>query len=407
MHRFWFALGIAVVVALGAPTAVCARPYVPVPTRFDRRVDALTARTLLTAPVQALVDPARQRAARTITDLREGMFLVWASAQIYAFFWLWRSGNAARLRDTIRRRTRSRITLRATFGAALGLTAPLAGLPFAFVSYRIGFNVGLTEEIIGTWLVHYALGMITDAAIGAVLVVVALELVDRTRLWYLAFIVFLYVGIISVAAIDPVVLSPIVTASQTLHAAADAPVEVVRASMRTRMLTARTAGIGPFTRILLGDVLVGMATPPEVAFVIAHENAHVRHADVLKLALIATTLLIFVTAFAVLIGDRIMFRRDEDAVSRLALVGALVGTLALVAYPLYSAYSRGIEYRADEDARHALPNPTGAVRFLVRRADDDMVPLCGRRSTRWYFDSHPALGARIAAMRGTTDPCPR
>lgn len=306
----------------------------------------------------------------------------------------------------LRRRNRSRIALRALFGAALGVLAPLADLPFSFVSYRIGFNVGLTEEIIGTWLVHYAFGMIADAVVGAVLVVVALELVDRTRLWYLAFIAFLYIAVIGVVAVDPVVFSPIVTASERTAIRADAPVEVARASMRTRTLTARAAGIGAFARILLGDVLVGIASPPEIAYIVAHENAHVRHNDVLKLALMGTTMLIFVVAFAVLIGDRIMFRRDEDAVSRLALVGALIGAIALLAFPLYNAYSRGIEYRADEDTRQALADKTGALRLMVRRADDDLVMLCGRRSVSWYFDSHPALGSRIAAMRGTSDPCP-
>ena len=153
-------------------------------------------------------------------------------------------------------------------------------------------------------------------------------------------------------------------------------------------------------------MLVAAATPPEISYVVAHEDAHVRHNDVLKMALIATTMFVFAVAIAVLISDRVGFRRDDDAVSRLALVGAFLGGVSLLLFPLFNGYARGIQYRADEDARQALREPTGAVRFMVRRADHDLVPLCYRRSSSWYFADHPALGSRIAAMRGSEDPCP-
>ena len=64
------------------------------------------------------------------------------------------------------------------------------------------------------------------------------------------------------------------------------------------------------------------------------------------------------------------------------------------------------ERRVSEDARQMLKSPVGAVRFLVRRADHDLISLCYRRSSSWYFADHPALGSRIAAMRRTEDPCP-
>lgn len=373
---------------------------------FDLRVDAISERALLAQPPQVLVDPARQRAARTITDLRQAVFFFWAGAQIWAFGWLWRSGRAARLRDLLRRHIRSRWGYRAAFGAALGLMAPLAGLPFAFISYRIGFNVGLTEQVIGSWLLDYGRGMLVDAAGAAAAVALVLELVDRTRLWYLAYVAILFAVSIEIVAVNPVVFAPLTTHFVPLPIRAAAPVEMSNASARTRTLRAVTAGIGPATRIILSDVLVAAATPPEIAYVIAHEGAHVAHDDDLKKALIAITMFVFAVAVAVLVSDRIGFRRDDDAVSRLALVGAFLGGVSLVMFPVFNAYSRGMEYRADEDARQVLPSPAGAVRFLVRRADRDLITLCYRRSSSWYFADQPALGSRIAEMRETEDPCP-
>ena len=388
------------------PAAVFAAPAAALRSPFDARVDALGRSALLRLPPQALVDPARQRAARKITDLRQACFLFWAGAQIWAFAWLWRSGRAARVRDFLRRRIRSRWAYRAAFGAALGVLAPLAGLPFAFIAYRIGFNVGLTEQVIGNWLVAYARGMLVDAFGAALAVAVVLELVDRTRLWYLVFIALLFAVPIGVVAIDPVAVAPFVVRFVPLQIAAAAPVVEANASARTRTLTAQTLGIGPFTRIVVGDVLLAAATPSEVGYVVRHENAHVRYNDVLKMAAIAITMFIVSVALAVLISDRIGFRRDDDAVSRLALVGAFLGAVCFLMYPLFNAYARGIEYRADEDARRRSADPAAAVRFLVRSADHDLILLCQRRSLSWYFADHPALGSRIAEMRGTEDPCP-
>ncbi|MFN2459433.1 MAG: M48 family metallopeptidase [Candidatus Velthaea sp.] len=406
MRRFAAACCIAVVLAFAAGTTARGSGT-DARTRFDRRIDAIPERTLLTVAPQTLVDPVRQHSARVLTDVREGLFFAWAFAQIWAFAWLWRSGNGASLRNALRRRVRSRVALRAAFGAVLGILAPLAALPFAFAAYRVAFNADLSEEPMAAWAAQYALGMAADAVCSAVVVTVALELVDRTRLWYLFVIGFLYVAVVGIVAVEPVLLSPLVTPMTPARMQASAPVEIAKSSLRTHTLVARAVGIGPFSRIVVGDVLVASATPPEVAYVIAHEDAHVRHGDVLKLTLIAVTMLVFACAIAVLISDRIGFRRDDDPVSRLALVGAVLGGVALVMLPLYNAYARGIEFRADEDARQTLARPEPAVRFLVRRADDDMVPLCYRRSLSWYFADHPAIGSRMAEMRGTGDPCPR
>ena len=54
----------------------------------------------------------------------------------------------------------------------------------------------------------------------------------------------------------------------------------------------------------------------------------------------------------------------------------------------------------------ATGDRANTVRAMVRLADDDLVPLCDRRSVSWYFDDSPALGGRIAATAGTADPCP-
>lgn len=342
----------------------------------------------------------------------------WALAQILALWWLWRSGTGARIRDAMRRRTRNRTAHRAVFGAVIGVLAPLAALPFAFVSYRVGFNAGVTDETLGRWFVDYGVRVLFDALLGALIVSLVLALVERVKIWYLVLVAFFYLGGIAGVALSPVL--PIGPPHKTTPNAVTAlggelaravgvpgtPVDVLATSRHGNAMTVRAAGISATSRVQVGDVTLLHLTPPELRVTLAHGFAHVRYGDSLRLTLIAVTLFVFSAAIAVLLSDRVGFRRDDDALSRLALVGVFLGLVLVVAYPLYNAYARNLVTRADRLALAATGDRASTVRALVRYADDDLVPLCDRRSIRWYFDERPALGGRIAETAGTADPCP-
>jgi Zn-dependent protease with chaperone function len=389
-------------------------------TREDRTVTALPAQVLLHTSAPALVDPVRQRRARAIADYQELLFAGWAGAPILAFLWLWQSGNSARLRDLLRRRLRARWLQRAAFGAALGALATLAALPFAFASYRVDHSVGLTLQTIPNWFLAELLRLATVSVCTAFVVAVVLALVDCTRLWYLIFIGILYVAVLAIVAVEPVLFSPLTSndrpAPAAIVAAGDAvakalgtspvPLTIAVTSQRTSGLVARTSGLGPFARILLGDQALAAMTPGEREFLLARQYAHQAEDDVLKLALAGTTLFVLAAALAVLVSDRIGFRRDDDPLARLALVGTFLGIAVLLLYPAYNAFERGIERRTDTLAVSVVADRSAGVRLFVRRADDDLIALCGRRTVRWYFDSRPPLGSRIAAIGKTTDPCP-
>src|ERR1700681_1127041 len=195
--RFLLAALLALMVLGTAPASVAAR------TRLDARVDALTRQQLLTRDASGLVDEGRQRRARTIADLRHVASAGWGIAQILAFWWLWRSGAGARIRDAVRRQTRSRAVQRAVFGAVLGALGAIASLPFALASYRVGFNAGVTDERLPQWFLDYLLRIGLDALLGAVIVVGVLSLVERLRVWYLVVTAALFAGAIAGVAFTP------------------------------------------------------------------------------------------------------------------------------------------------------------------------------------------------------------
>jgi Zn-dependent protease with chaperone function len=387
-------------------------------TRLDARVDALTTHDLLTRNPAGLVDPARQRRARAIADLRHAASAGWAVAQILAFWWMWRSGTGARIRDAVRRRTRSRNAQRAIFGAVLGALGPITSLPFALISYRVGFNAGVTDEQLGQWFADYAVRIGLDALLGAIIVAVVLALVEKIRIWYLVVMASFYAAATLAVAVTPLLpigpphkTTPIAVAALGAELARAAgvpgtPVVVLATSRHSNAMTARAAGIGPTARALIGDVTLAHMTVPELRVAMAHAFAHVAYNDPLHETLMAVTLFVLSAAIAVLLSDRVGFRRDDDALSRLALVGTFLGIVLIVTYPVFNAYVRNLATRADRVALAVDRDPAASVRAMVRYADDDLAPLCDRRSIRWYFDDRPALGGRIAATAGTADPCP-
>ena len=412
MRRLAFAALVALALLFGSPAGADAR------TRLDAQVDALNVNQLLTRDAASLVDPGRQRRARNIADIHHAASAGWGLAQILAFWWLWRSGGAARIRDMMRRRTRSRTAQRAVFGAVLGALAPIASLPFALISYRVGFNAGVTDERLPQWFLDYLVRIGLDALLGALVVVAVLALVDRVRVWYLVLTALFYVGALAGVALSPVM--PFGTAHKTTPNAVAAlgaelsralgvpgtPVIVLASSRHSNAMSSHPAGIGPTARAVVGDVTLVHLTPPELRVALAHAFAHIAYNDTLRQTLIAVTLFVFSAAIAVLLSDRVGFRRDDDALSRLALVATFLGCVLVATYPIYNADARNIETRADRVALSATHDRAETVRAMVRYANDDLVALCDRRSIRWYFDDRPPLGGRIATVAGTADPCP-
>ncbi len=412
MRRCAVAAVIALVLLLAGTAAAPAR------TELDARVDALTTPQLLSRNPVRLVNAGRQTRARKIADLRHAASAGWGLVQILAFWWLWRSGTAARLRDVMRRRTRNRTAQRAVFGAVLGALGPIVALPFAAVSYRVVFNARLTDERLPQWFLDYAVRVGLDALLGALIVAGVLVLVERVRVWYLV-----VAGAILGGALASVALAPLVpfgmavkTTPNTLIAQAaplaqrlgvpGTPVVLLAGARHSNALVARAAGIGPTSRALVGDVVLDHLTPPELRVVLAQTLAHVRFGDPLRQTLLAVALFVLSAAIAVLLSDRVGFRRDDDVLSRLALVATFLGLVLIVTYPIYNGYARNLEARADRTALAATDDRAATVRAMVRYADDDLVPLCDRRTVRWYFEDRPALGGRIAAAAGTADPCP-
>lgn len=388
---------------------------------INRQVDALSAQTLLAAPVDQLLDVRRQHLAEALGARRPTLFFASAFLEIAALLYLWRSGRAAQLRDALRRRLRNVQLLRLSYVWVVAMLAQIASLPAGIVQYRLEAAAGTTIQSPAEWLGQATSTAVADAIMAAIVFSIMLALAERTRLWYLFGAAFLTFFILLAAFGAPVVFSPFVLHQQPIgfstpigarlyalehRIGVQARIVAEGVSTGTGSDTSRLAGIGPTQQIDISEGLLASATPGELAFVVARQSAHIASNDVLRLDLYAALWLIVAAAVSVTVADRIGFRRDDDPLSRLSLLGSVLGIAILALLPLENAYSRRLEARADRAAIVATQDPASAVRLMVRLADVDLLRACPRPFVRRYFLSDPPIASRIAAIRGGGDPCP-
>lgn len=383
---------------------------------------AIPQAALLNGSPRALLDQHRQMVSLRFTSWTRPLFFVWAFSMIGASLYLWRSGRAARLRDFLKRRIRPPLLLRFAYGSLFAGILGAAGLPAAFIRYRIAVVYELTAQPAHSWLRDQLLTIGLDAIISGLVVVFVLTLVARTHLWYVytagAVVCFSF----AINYVEPVMIAPLYNSYHALPESnplfarlhdlerraglEGVPIYVDDQSKQTAIINANVAGYGALRRIVLGDNLLADTTPGEVLFITAHEMGHSVRNDVFRLTLLGTLLLLVTAACAVITADRVGFRRDDDPLSRLALVTVLLGVFGLLLFPAFNAYSSRVEARADAFGLALSGERASAVRAFVRFADEGLAPYCPPKLVRFYFYDHPPIGSRIAAALGKPDPCP-
>jgi Zn-dependent protease with chaperone function len=415
-RKFWFgnALLMAALVLLLATAAFAA---VQRPNSLDRRVDALMQTSLMTQSAATLVDPARQAAA-----LRRAHWtlLGWMASVLFesaALFYLWSSGGAAALRDWLRRRARSQWWVRFLFGAALALVARAAAIIPSFYLFRVDRILQLTTDLTRVWLFfwiyHTLIGMIVAGLIAAVV----LWLAERTHQWYVYTIVAILAASVgwsyargyvesSGGAMHPVRGAP-AAALQALIGRAGVPGVPIMESGNSSAGEAAALGVGSLRRIVLSHGLIAGETTAEVDYRVAYELGRFLHGDLLAIGLIEGGVIIIFSTIAIVIADRVRFRRDDDPLSRLAIVGALLALVYLAAVPVRNLALRPYVFDADRYAVALTGNPSAAVRALVRAADQRMEEVCPERAAALFLYSAPGVGARVAEINQVPSGCSR
>ncbi len=387
--------------------------------RRSPRHGAPGARSVVREP-RVLVDERRQESAHRLRVRTRPLYAFWVLSQCIGLIVLWRRGAAARLRDALSG-LRSVHAIRFAFGFVMTCAVALIGVPTAFVIFRLGFEFGVANGRISAWLRDLAVTTVIEALLAASFVVAVFWLVDRSRLWY----AYAFAGVVAAAllfsAFEPLIVAPLFNRFTPLPAAnpiaaplrglaraagaGEIPIVVADVSRRTPVASARVEGYGPTGRIVISDTLLAFASREEIEYLAARAFVHAARGDVWRAAQFRAVLFVVCAALAVLISDRVGFRRDDDPLVRIVLSFGILGAILVIAAPIEHAYSRSVEARADRQALALTHDPAAAARAFVRLADEGLVPLCPSPFVRAYYYDRPAIGSRIAAVTGGADPC--
>ena len=303
--------------------------------------------------------------------------------------------------------------------AVIGVRA-LARLPFSIRAFRQDVRAGLATQRLGgflrDWLKARAVGLVLT-----VLPLAGLVLAARWRPpgwpWVAAVAAAALVAVL--ALLGPVLIEPLFNRFTSLHAGPlrdrllllaarmRVPVRdvlVADASRRTTRVNAYVSGLGRTRRVVVYDTLVRSSDHDELALVVAHELAHVRHRDVLwgtvaSAAAAAGAVLLAVGLFDLeAVRDALGVDGLGDPLAAPGLL-LLVAVGGLLAAPVASLVSRWSEATADWVALEVTGDAATAEAVERRLALENRADLRPNRLLVVLFSSHPPTMARIAQAR--------
>lgn len=285
----------------------------------------------------------------------------------------------------------------------------LAQLPIAYWRDHVHeHRWQLSTQTWRGWAVDRAKAFAISAGIGTALFFGFVALARSIDAWVLVVAPLVALVVVFLTFIAPVVLEPVFNKFEPLQdeelandlravaERAGVPVRdvlVADASRRTTKQNAYVSGLGATRRVVLFDTLLTEAEPAELRAVLAHELAHRRYRDVLKLTLIAVAAAV---AFVVLLW---LALDDAGDVRNVPLVLLLLTLLQPLLLALLASVLRRWEYRADRFALLTTRDPdalVGAFRRLVAANVSDLDPP---RLVYLLRYTHPTPPERVAAIR--------
>jgi STE24 endopeptidase len=303
---------------------------------------------------------------------------------------------------------------------AVTVVVRAATLPLRARSETVLREYGLSTQTWGSWSLDVLRGVLVDAGLSALALVVLVGVARVARRTWWAWGAGAAAALVVLGSFAyPLVVEPVFNSFTSLPAGPlrtevlalaerdGVPVDdvlVADASRRTTAVNAYVSGFGSSRRVVLYDTLVEQATPEEVALVVAHELGHADEDDVLVgTSLGALGAAAAVCGLALLLSWAPVLRRSgadglhDPRVVPLVLALVAVGTLALG--PATNLVSRRIEARADVHALDLTRDPQTFVDTQRRLALSNLSDLDPHPLAYALFATHPSTTERLALVR--------
>ncbi|HTK09096.1 MAG TPA: M48 family metallopeptidase [Ktedonobacteraceae bacterium] len=291
------------------------------------------------------------------------------------------------------------------------LTSPL--------SYYAGFvlphRFGLSTLTLGGWLKDLFKGLALNIILEALAISLIYTLLAyQPQTWWLwVALVMLFFSVV-MANLAPVLLYPLFykftplpegELTQRLLALVTRAKTRVRGvytmhlSSKTTAANAALMGLGNTRRIVLGDTMLDRYSTDEIEVVLAHELGHHVHQDIWKLIVSQSVITLAGLFVANLIlhevVDSLHFYQSLTDPATLPFFFLLVGVFSLLVMPLGNAYSRRIEYQADEYALQSTKNISAFKSAMIRLANQNLSDIEPSPLIEALFYSHPSIKKRL------------
>jgi len=174
------------------------------------------------------------------------------------------------------------------------------------------------------------------------------------------------------------------------------------ASKRSTKLNAFFSGYGKQKEIVLFDTLLEKMSDEEILSVLAHEFAHGKHKDVVRMFMEqAIQIGLYMMLFAIVLQSNILYQafglNDGFFGFGLVMFALLIRPLDFILGIMTSYLSRKAEYKADQFSVEILGKESmiSALKLLARESLSDLHPH------PWFvkvYYSHPPMALRIGAI---------
>jgi len=169
-------------------------------------------------------------------------------------------------------------------------------------------------------------------------------------------------------------------------------------SNKTTAANAALMGLGNTRRVVVGDTMIDRYTVDEIEVVLAHELGHHVHADIWKL-IISQSLLMLGGLY---IGNLVLHAVVDAGIyqsltdpATLPFFFLLTGIFSLIVMPIGNTYSRLIEYQADEYALQTTNKVEAFKSAMTRLANQNLAEVEPSPIVEFLFASHPSIGKRL------------
>jgi STE24 endopeptidase len=290
------------------------------------------------------------------------------------------------------------------------ITAPLA----YYSGFVLPHSYGISTMTFRAWLQDLVkglgLGLVLEFA--AITLIYGLIAFQPLTWWLWVAVIMLFFSVI-MANLAPILLFPLFykfaplpegELTQRLLALTQHANTKVRGiysmqmSHKTTAANAALMGLGNTRRVVIGDTMIDRYTVDEIEVVLAHELGHHVHADIWKLIISQSLLMLGGLYIGNLILHAVVdagFYRSLTDPATIPFFFLLTGVFSLIVMPIGNTYSRRIEYQADEYALQTTRKFEAFKSAMTRLANQNLAEVEPSPIVEFLFASHPSIGKRL------------